>query len=136
MTDRVVVPAEDQKGLDARLAEHFGRAPYFAVVDLDESGEVSNVKTVANVGEHAGGVGQAHDHILELKPNAIIVYGMGPRGLTSFQSAGIAVLKANADTVCEVIASYKENKLQELTEGCEHAHHHNDDHTDHDTHHH
>lgn len=124
LTDRVIVPAEDQKGLDARLAEHFGRAPYFAVVDLDENGGISNVETVENLGEHAGGVGQAHDNILGLKPNAIIVYGMGPRGLVSFQNAGISVLKANADVVCHVIASYKEDKLQELTEGCEHAHHH------------
>ena len=124
MTDRIVIPAEDQKGLNAQLAEHFGRAPYFAVVDFDENGEVSNVKTVANVSEHAGGMGYAHDHILELQPNAIIVYGMGPRGLNTFQSAGVAVLKANANTVSEVVAAYKDNKLQELTEGCEHAHHH------------
>jgi predicted Fe-Mo cluster-binding NifX family protein len=49
---------------------------------------------------------------------------MGPRGLTGFQEAGIAVLKANADTVKDVIAAYKDDKLQELTEGCHHAHHH------------
>jgi hypothetical protein len=36
----------------------------------------------------------------------------------------VAVLKANANTVGEVIAAYKEDKLEELTEGCEHAHHH------------
>jgi predicted Fe-Mo cluster-binding NifX family protein len=124
VTDRLVVPAEDQKGLSARLAEHFGRAPYFAVVDLDEKGEVANVKTVQNVGEHAGGMGYAHDHILGLKPNAIVVYGMGPRGLMSFQNAGVAVLKANAHTVGEVVDAYKKDKLEELTEGCEHAHHH------------
>jgi predicted Fe-Mo cluster-binding NifX family protein len=124
LTDRIIIPAEDQKGLNAQLAEHFGRAPYFAVVDFDENGEVSNVKTVANVSEHAGGMGYAHDHILELQPKAIIVYGMGPRGLNTFQSAGVAVLKANANTVSEVVAAYKDNKLQELTEGCEHAHHH------------
>lgn len=124
MADRVIVPAEDQKGLNARLAEHFGRAPYFTVVELSENGEVANVKTVPNVGEHAGGMGQAHDHILELKPTAIIVYGMGPRGLITFQNAGVAVLKANSNTVGEVVNAYKEDKLQELTEGCEHAHHH------------
>lgn len=124
MTDRLIVPAEDQNGLSARLAEHFGRAPYFAVVDFDENGEVANVKTVQNVSEHAGGMGYAHDHILELKPNAIVVYGMGPRGLITFQSAGVAVLKANANTVGEVVNAYKQDKLQELTEGCEHAHHH------------
>jgi predicted Fe-Mo cluster-binding NifX family protein len=49
---------------------------------------------------------------------------MGPRGLNSFQGAGVAVLKANANTVSEVIAAYKDDRLQELTEGCEHAHHH------------
>jgi predicted Fe-Mo cluster-binding NifX family protein len=124
LADRVIVPAEDQKGLNARLAEHFGRAPYFTVVELSENGEVANVKTVPNVGEHAGGMGQAHDHILELKPTAIIVYGMGPRGLITFQNAGVAVLKANSNTVGEVVNAYKEDKLQELTEGCEHAHHH------------
>jgi len=124
LTDRVIVPVEDQKGLNARLAEHFGRAPYYAVVDFDENGKVANVETVPNIGEHAGGMGYSHDNILEYQPKAIIVYGMGPRGLMSFQNAGVAVLKANANTVGEVVAAYREDKLQELTEGCEHAHHH------------
>jgi len=120
---RIVVPAVDESGLNAQLAEHFGRAPFFAVVELDENGNVSKVKTVPNVGEQFGGRGQTHDRILELQPNAIIVYGMGPRGLTGFQNAGVAVLRANANTVKEVIAAYKDDKLQELTEGCHHAHH-------------
>ncbi len=128
MTDRVVIPTEDQNGLNSRLAEHFGRAPYYAVIEFDEKGEISNVKTVPNIGEHAGGVGYSHDNILELKPNAIIVYGMGPRGLNSFQNAGVAILKANANTVSEVAAAYKEDKLQELTSGCEHAHHKDEHH--------
>jgi predicted Fe-Mo cluster-binding NifX family protein len=123
LTDRVIVPTEDQQGLDARLAEHFGRAPYYTIVELADNGEVSNVKTVPNVGEHAGGAGFSHDHILEHKPTALIVYGMGPRGLASFQDARVAVLKANADTVSEVVSAYKNDALSELTEGCEHAHH-------------
>ena len=59
-----------------------------------------------------------------LQPSVIIVYGMGPRGLNTFQNAGIAVLRANANTVNEVIVAYKDNKLPELTEGCQDAHHH------------
>jgi len=124
LPDRIIFPTIGQEGLNANLAEHFGRAIYFAVVDLDEKGEVTNVETVLNRGEHAGGRGFTHDHILELQPKAIVVYGMGPRGLTTFQSAGVAVLRANANTIRELIASYKDDKLQELTDGCQHAHHH------------
>ena len=124
MTEKIIVPTENQQGLNAQLAEHFGRAPYYTVVELGENGEVLNVKTFPNVGEHAGGMGYSHDRILEYQPKAIIVYGMGPRGLNTFQSAGVAVLKANSNTVGEVVAAYREGKLQELTEGCEHAHHH------------
>jgi len=122
--DRLIVPAEDQTGLTSKLAEHFGRAPYFVVVDLGEKGSVLCVKTIANVGEHTGGSGQAHDYILELKPNAIIFHGMGPRGLNPFQNTGVVVLKTNTNLVSEVVVVYKEGKLQELSVGCEEAHNH------------
>lgn len=124
MPDRIVIPTIGREGLNDNLAQHFGRATYFAIVELDEKGEVTNVETVLNRGEHAGGRGFTHDHILGLQPDAIVVYGMGPRGLNTFQSAGVAVLRANANTVKEIIAAYKDDKLQELTEGCQHAHHH------------
>ena len=123
MTNRVVIPSEDQNGLNANLAEHFGRAPYYTVVDLDEKGEISNVKTTPNVSEHAGGVGVAPDHILKLQPTAVIVYDMGLRAINIFNDAGVAVLRANANTVNKVVAAYKDGKLQDLTEGCGHEHH-------------
>ena len=121
MQNRIVIPTESQDGLNSHLAEHFGRAPYFAVVDLNDNGEVANVKTVDNLPHGTGRMGQPHDVVLGLKPNVIIAYGMGRRGIGSFQSVGIAVLRATANTVNEVITAYKENKLQELTEGCHEA---------------
>jgi predicted Fe-Mo cluster-binding NifX family protein len=120
---RIVVPVVDESGLNAQLSQHFGRAPFFAVVELSENSEIVNVKTVSNIGEHFGGSGQRADFILQLKPNAIITYGMGPRGLNIYQSVRVAVLRANANTVKEVIDAYKSDRLQELTEGCHHARH-------------
>jgi predicted Fe-Mo cluster-binding NifX family protein len=123
LTDRIVVPAASQDGLNAYLAEHFGRAPYFTVVNLNENGEIGDVKTVPNVEHYTGRMGQPHDVVLNLQPNAIITYGMGRRGIASFQAVGIAIFKANANRVSDVISAYKENKLQELTEGCHDARH-------------
>jgi len=120
---RIVIPVEDESGLDAPLSGHFGRAPYFAVIDLDENGHITNQRTVPNVGEHFGGSGRRADFILQLKPNAIITYGMGPRGLGIYQSVRVAVLRANANTVKELIVAYRNNELEELTEGCHEARH-------------
>jgi len=124
MTVRIVIPASDERGFDAQLSEHFGRAPYFAVIDVGEDGRVTDQKTIVNESEHFGGVGHPSDRILQLRPNVLITYGMGPRALSIFQDARVAVLKANANTVREVITAYNGDELEELTEGCHQAHHH------------
>ncbi|MGQ9723707.1 MAG: NifB/NifX family molybdenum-iron cluster-binding protein, partial [Candidatus Jordarchaeum sp.] len=98
LKERIVIPAEDGNGLDARLSGHFGRAPYFIVVELGEDGNILNVQAVSNESEHFGGTGRPPDRILQFKPHAVITYGMGPRALSIFQSANVAVLRANADT--------------------------------------
>ncbi len=118
MTMRIVIPTLNERGLDAQLSEHFGRAPFFTVVDLDEEGHATDQKTIANESEHFGGVGNPPDRILQFNPNALITHGMGPRALTIFQDAKVAVLRTNVNTVKEVIAAYNKNELEELTEGC------------------
>ncbi len=124
MKTKVVIPVLDRNGLNARIAEHFGRAPFYAVLALDGNNKIEHVETVENNGEHCGGHGHMHENILNLQPNVLIAYGMGPRGLINLQEAGIEVLRADADTVKDVMDSYQNGKLQELTEGCHQAHHH------------
>jgi predicted Fe-Mo cluster-binding NifX family protein len=120
---RIVIPVVDESGLNAQISEHFGRTPFFAVIDLDENGQITEQKTVPNAGEHFGGGGRRADFILNLKPNVIIAYGMGPRGLSIYQSERVAVLKANSHKVKDVIMAYNKDKLEELTEGCHEARH-------------
>jgi predicted Fe-Mo cluster-binding NifX family protein len=121
---KIVIPVEDKTGLEAKVAQHFGRAPYFAVAELDEKRQIVKVETEANTGEHMGGTGHPHENLLALKPDIIIVQAMGPGGLQSFQNAGTTVLKAEGNTVKEVIGNFKDGKLKELAGGCEHAHEH------------
>jgi len=120
---RIVVPVLAEGDLNTQLSGHFGRAPYFAVVDIDEDGNVSDQRTIANTSEHFGGVGHPPDRILQLKPDALITYGMGPRALSIFQNARVAVLRTNAKTVKKVVTAYNNDELEELTEGCNEARH-------------
>jgi predicted Fe-Mo cluster-binding NifX family protein len=123
MSVRIVIPVEDANGLNARLSQHFGRAPYFAVVELNEKGKVLDFQMVSNESEHFGGMGRPSENIMRLGPNAVITYGMGPRALGMFQNANIAVLQANKYIVKDLIEAYKRDELVELTEGCHHAKH-------------
>ena len=118
---RILIPTQDMNGTE--IADHFGRAPYFAVIDLDNNGTAITMNVHPNRGEHSGGRGHAHDNVLQHNPRAVIVQGMGPRGIMSFQSKNIAVLRANSKLVQELIHAYSQNKLEELTEGCADAHH-------------
>lgn len=120
---RIIIPLEEDRGLDSRLSEHFGRAPFFMVLELDDEGNVLKQEVVRNEGEHFGGMGRPAGRILQLKPDAVINYGMGPRALSIFQQAGVAVLKADSNIVRDVLSSYVEGRLEELTEGCQQARH-------------
>jgi predicted Fe-Mo cluster-binding NifX family protein len=118
-----LVPVENDDGLEAQVAPHFGRAPFFMVIDLQNS-KVENIKAEPNIGEHFGGQGHPHDKLLALNPDVIVAQGMGPGGLQSFRNAGIQVLQTGAGKVKDVVESFQKGKLVELTAGCEHAHHH------------
>jgi len=123
MSVRLAIPVEDANDLNARLSQHFGRAPYFAVVELDENGKVLNLQTVPNKSGHLGGMGQPPEIIMRLRSDAVVTYGMGRRALDIFQSANVAVLQTNKDFVKDVIEAYNRGELVELTEGCQHAKH-------------
>ena len=118
MTKRIMMPVEDEAGLDAQLAHHFGRAPYFVIVELDENQRISEVKTEPNRSEHMGGaLGHSHESFLALKPDVVVAYTMGPGALNTFQNSGITILKATENTVKANLESFKEGKLKELAGG-------------------
>jgi predicted Fe-Mo cluster-binding NifX family protein len=123
MSIKLAIPVEDASGLNARLSQHFGRAPYFAVVELDENGKVLNLQMVPNKSEHFGGMGKPPEILMSLRPNVVVTYGMGPRALNMFQNVNIAVLQANKYIVQDIIDAYNRDELVELTEGCHHAKH-------------
>ncbi|KUK14618.1 MAG: NifB/NifX family molybdenum-iron cluster-binding protein [Synergistetes bacterium] len=123
MGKRIVVPVLEDKGLDSKLSAHFGRSPYFAVVDIDESGEVIDVKVEPNRGEHFGGGRKARDIVLAYKPDSVIVLNIGPGAIAGLREAGVKVFRAKASSLRETVLSYWRGELEELDEACENPRH-------------
>lgn len=125
---KIVIPVMNNDGLDAQLSEHFGRAPYFTIIELDEKYNIMNQRTESNSGEHFTGDGHhstcSHPYrILMFNPDTLITYGLGPRALNIFQRANVAVMKAKSSTVRGVLSEFSNDQLEELTDGCEHSQH-------------
>ena len=120
---KLMIPIMESNGENSIISDHFGRAPYFAVIEISDN-NFRIIDMVENVGEHFGGHGKAATLILEQKPDMLIVKGMGPRALQIFNDNGIGVLSTEASVVKEAIGSYLDNKLTSLVEPCEDSRHH------------
>jgi predicted Fe-Mo cluster-binding NifX family protein len=120
---RLVIPIERFDIERSPIFSHFGRAPEFAVIDLSEEGRVVSIKSERNVGEHFGGHGGAETVVRSLKPDALVVKGIGPRGLAAFQSSGIVVFASPVNSVGEAVEAYLAGRLRCLTEPCKDARH-------------
>jgi predicted Fe-Mo cluster-binding NifX family protein len=124
MTQRIVIPVQNNQGSESKVAQHFGQAPYFALIELDAA-KIAKVEIEKNTSTHMGGTGDPHGSILSLRPTAIVACGMGPGAKNCFEGAGVQVLQAIGITVSEIIENYKNGLLQPLTAVCPHAHNHN-----------
>ena len=120
---RLVIPIESFDVERSVVFPHFGRAPEFAVIDLSGAGRVISIRSERNMGEHFGGQGGAETVVASLKPDVLVVKGMGPRGLAAFQSNGIVVFSSSVTTVGEVVEAYLAGRLSCLTESCKDARH-------------
>jgi predicted Fe-Mo cluster-binding NifX family protein len=124
MTQRIVIPVEDNSGINSKVAQHFGQAPYFALIELDGA-KIAKVEIEKNTSTHMGGTGDPHGGILSLRPSVIVACAMGPGAKNCFENAGVQVLQAIGITVNEIIGNYNSGNLAPLTAVCPHSHHHN-----------
>jgi predicted Fe-Mo cluster-binding NifX family protein len=120
---RLVIPIESFDNERSVIFPHFGRSPEFAVVEISGEGRIVSISPERNVGEHFGGQGGAESIVTGLRPDALVVKGMGPRGLEMFQSNGVAVFTGPVNNVGEAVEAYLAGRLSGLTEACREARH-------------
>lgn len=121
---RIVVSSDSSKNLDSSVSHHFGRCPYFTIVDIDDN-KVINVKSVDNPYFSAHSPGQVPSFIKELDADIMLAGGMGRRAISIFENFGIGCSTAAAGTVKSAIDNYMAGNLPEAApcrESIEHAH--------------
>lgn len=115
---KIVIPTNDKKGLDAGIAEHFGRCRTYTF--LDEDGEILDV--IDNTSEHMGGKGLPPELMKEHGADILLCRGLGPRALSLCKDICIDVYVSDAETVREIFELWKNKKIKraDIDDACEH----------------
>jgi predicted Fe-Mo cluster-binding NifX family protein len=117
---RIAFACEENKGLESEMSMHFGRCPYFMMVDV-EGKDVKKVDPVANPFYNGHVPGAVPEFINTQSANVMIAGGMGPKAIDMFNGFGIEVATGVAGTVGNVLKAYLEGKVSG-TSACAHDH--------------
>ncbi len=111
---KVVIPTSTPDGLLAKRGAHFGKAPFYIIVNI-ENNEIKDIDFTPNPGHAGGACGSAVANIQSLGADALIVAGIGSRPLEGFRQAGIKVYFDDiSPTVEEAVKKLINGEIEEI----------------------
>ena len=128
---RIAVSAETNQGLESQVAHHFGRCPFFALVEV-EGEQIESARIIDNPYYAGHQPGQVPGFIKEQEADVMLSGGMGGRAIQFFTQFGIEAATGAAGTVQEAVTCYLEGKIKGASSCAEsEAHGHGDHHHHH-----
>jgi len=119
----IAIPVINDKGENSLISEHFGRAPYYAFVEV-EKGKIISIHIEANpFSQHSPG--QIPGYMKEKGVDTLIVMGIGHNTMEYLKEYGIKVIRGVQGTVKEIIQNFLENKLKNVEDESK-CHFHNE----------
>ncbi len=121
---RIAITAQTDQGLQAPVAQHFGHAPFFVVVDVNAA-EVSSVEVLANPFLDGHQPGQIPQFIHEQRAEALLTGGMGGRAIQFFDQLGIDTATGASGAVADAVADYLDGRIlgaEACSNSVEHGH--------------
>jgi predicted Fe-Mo cluster-binding NifX family protein len=121
---RIAVSANENKGLDSAIGAHFGRCPFFVLVDVEDN-QVQAVQTIDNPYYHQHQPGQVPGFIRTQDADVMLSGGMGGRAVSFFEQYGIQPVTGAAGTVQQSIDAFLSGALTgtaPCAESVEHGH--------------
>ena len=115
---RIALACEDNQGLSGQMSQHFGRCPYYLIVDV-EGHEIKKTDSVDNPYYNNHVPGMVPQFINEQRVNVMIAGGMGPRAIDMFTNLGIEVVTGAIGNAGNVLEAYLTGEISGV-EPCEH----------------
>ncbi|MEA3289687.1 MAG: NifB/NifX family molybdenum-iron cluster-binding protein [Campylobacterota bacterium] len=111
---RLVFPTNEDMGYLSKRGAHFGKANFYTIITLHNA-QILDVEVIKNPGHDAGGCGDAIANIMNLKPDALIVSGIGGSPAKGFANAGLEVyFDKDSLTVNDSIDKFLQGELKAI----------------------
>jgi len=107
---RIAVSADTRNGLDSIVATHFGRCPFFVLIDV-EDGKVKSHSVIDNPFYATHEPGQVPQFVSQQGADVMLTGGMGGRAVQFFQQAGVQAVTGASGTVRAALESYLRGDL-------------------------
>jgi len=125
---RIAVSAENNSGLDSIVAHHFGRCPFFALVEVEDQ-QIQTLSMVENPFYAGHQPGQVPGFISEQNAAVMLSGGMGGRAIQFFEQFGIETATGASGSVKDAVQAFLDGKLSGASSCAEseahgHGHHH------------
>ena len=109
---RLVFPIDENEGYLSKRGAHFGKAKFYTVVTVKDN-KIVDVESIQNEGHNSGACINTVTNIMSLKPDALIVSGIGGRPAQGFAESGLDVyFDQTSQTVKESIDRFLANELK------------------------
>lgn len=105
---KIVIPTNNRKGLDDKIAEHFGRCLTYTFIN--EKGKVTEI--IDNTSEHMDGNNLPPELMKKHNADILLCRGLGVRALNLCKELGIDVYVYQAKTVKDIFELWQDKKLK------------------------
>lgn len=120
---RIAISAEDNNGIDSQVGAHFGRCPFFVLVDVEER-DVKEVQVITNPFFPNHSPGQVPGFIQSQGANVMLAGGMGRRAVMFFEEMGIEAATGAQGTARQSVERYLGGELKGVKPCAESEAHH------------
>jgi predicted Fe-Mo cluster-binding NifX family protein len=115
---RIALACDTGFGLEALLSPHFGRCPFYLLVDVDGD-RILGFQVIQNPHYPNHQPGVIPQFIHSQKANVMIAGGMGPRAIDLFGQLGIDVATGVQGKVKDIVEAYLRGEIHGIV-ACEH----------------
>ena len=106
---KIAVPVRDDKGLESTIEEHFGRAAYFALIEV-VNGKIVRVTVLKNPLRYHG-PGDLPRLLKSYGVNVVLANRVGQRAQEFFKELGIKLVPGFSGSVAEAVRRYLQGEV-------------------------